>query len=71
MIEPCPFCGASEANGDAGPHLATPSGEPPSGQSSPDRAIRCGSCGAMGGWAHTEDGARRLWAMRAPRQSPC
>lgn len=52
-LPPCPFCG----------------GEGVLAHEYPDPStcrwfVRCLSCGAEGGWAKTESGARRLWSMR-------
>lgn len=55
-LKDCPFCDAKELS------LVLESE-----QVYEDRIehfVRCGSCGAQGGWAKTEAGARHLWNMR-------
>lgn len=60
---PCPFCG-----GEPIPGKTLRDGYEVE-RADPDAwaySIRCRACGAEGGWAKSDSGARRLWNMRVP-----
>ncbi len=65
---PCPFCGPG-GNKANNPYLDKEQRGPGYDDclDDPDSYayfVRCPSCGAQGGWAKNESGARRMWNTR-------